>query len=282
MSKRSLEWNESKYNRFLKEGRGKGEGQNYTPWLQIQDFPSQGRVSRVSGIKTQRIHHMLSDLETRCFYIFDWSNQVIDIREQFPLLEMAETIKIAEKIGVTYPRDRTTDFPVVMTTDFLLTMKNEKGIYHVARTVKPSTELDKKRVMEKYEIERRYWLERRVDWGIITEKEIPRELVQNIQWFHPLYNFELEGVSSSDFKILTTHLKKQFFIDNQSSIHHVCNSFDTNYNLQNGTSMSIFRHLVARKEIIVNIQLKPDINAPLNKIGHVSNIESGVAGYAIR
>lgn len=282
MSKRSFGWNESKYNRFIKENRGRGEGYHYTPWLKIQDFPSRGRVSRVSGIKTQRVHSLFSDLETRCFYIFDWSNKVIDIREQFPLLEFEETIKIAEKIGITYPRDRETDFPIVMTTDFLLTIQNEDGICYVARTVKPSSELDKKRVMEKFEIERRYWAERNIDWGIVTEKEIQLELVQNIQWFQSLYNFELEGVSSSDFEMLVSLFKRQFAIDNQISIQQVCNSFDINQNLQSGTSMSLFRYLVARKEIKVNIQTKIDIHVPLIKFGYVPNIESGETKHVIR
>ncbi|WP_371365930.1 Transposon Tn7 transposition protein TnsA [Sporomusa rhizae] len=282
MSKRSFGWNESKYNRFIKENRGRGEGYHYTPWLKIQDFPSRGRVSRVSGIKTQRVHSLFSDLETRCFYIFDWSNKEIDIREQFPLLEFEETIKIAEKIGITYPRDRETDFPIVMTTDFLLTIQNEDGICYVARTVKPSSELDKKRVMEKFEIERRYWAERNIDWGIVTEKEIQLELVQNIQWFQSLYNFELEGVSSSDFEMLVSLFKRQFAIDNQISIQQVCNSFDINQNLQSGTSMSLFRYLVARKEIKVNIQTKIDIHVPLIKFGYVPNIESGETKHVIR
>lgn len=278
MSKRSFGWNESKYDRFLKENRGRGEGQNYVPWLNIQDFPSQGRVSRISGIKTKRIHSLFSNLETSCFYIFDWSNKIIDIREQFPLLELEEAIKIAEKIGVNYPFDRESKFPIVMTTDFLLTVKDEKGIYSIARTVKPSSELDKRRVMEKYEVERLYWAEKNVDWGVVTEKEIPPELVQNIQRFHSFYNFEVKDVSNSDFKMLISLLKKLFASRNDISIQQICSSFDETYNLPIGVSMGIFRHLVARKEIIINIQAKFDINIPLNKIGFVPNNELGVVG----
>lgn len=273
MSKRSLEWSETKYNKFLKEKRGQGVGKNYNPWIHIQDFPSQGRVSRVPGIKSQRVHHLFSDIETRCCYIFDWSNQIVDIREQFPLLEYEEVIKIAEKIGVSYPRDRSTDFPIVMTTDFLLTVKNKDGVFHVARTVKPYTELDKKRVIEKYEIERRYWLERNVDWGIITEKELPIEFVQNIQWVHPLYNFEIQGISNADFSLLTLLLKKQLEMDKQKSIQQVCNNFDLNNNIQDGISLSVFRHLVARKEIILDIRTKIDINQPLEKLGYIYNLQ---------
>ena len=100
MSKRDLEWNESKYNKYLKEGRGKGTGSKYIPWVKMQDFPSLGRTSRIKGIKSQRIHHLFSDNETRCFYIFDWSDKVVDIQEQYPLLDLEMAKTIAEKMNV--------------------------------------------------------------------------------------------------------------------------------------------------------------------------------------
>ena len=42
----------------------------------------------------------------------------------------------------------------------------------MARTVKPSKDLNKPRVIELFEIEREYWNNRGVDWAIVTEKEI--------------------------------------------------------------------------------------------------------------
>lgn len=281
MSKRSLVWNEEKYNKFIKENRGRGEGKNYTPWLNIQDFPSQGKSSRIFGIKTQRMHSLFSDIETRCFYIFDWSSKVIDIREQFPLLELEEVMRIAEESRVNYPCNRESKFPIVMTTDFLITMKDENGVYDIARTVKPSSVLDNKRVMEKYEVERRYWAERNVDWGIVTEKEIPLNLIQNIQRFHSFYNFEIKEVSNSDFKKIAFLLKDQFALEIDIPIQQICFNFDEKYNLKNGIALGLFRHLVARKEIVLNIQAKFDVNKTLNELKVVPDNELGAVSYDI-
>jgi len=44
---RSSEWTEAKLKRFLAEGRGQGERENYRPWLTVMDIPSRGRASRV-------------------------------------------------------------------------------------------------------------------------------------------------------------------------------------------------------------------------------------------
>ena len=57
MAKRNNNWTMAKYRRFLNENRGMGELASYKPWLCIQDFPSKGRVSRIKGWKTNRIHH---------------------------------------------------------------------------------------------------------------------------------------------------------------------------------------------------------------------------------
>lgn len=266
MSKRSLEWNEAKYKRYIKEGRGRGNGPQYKPWLTVQDFPSEGRVSRVHGIKTNRVHHLFSDMETRFFYIFDWADEIVDIREQFPLLEVDEVIKIAETLGIKYPCDNESNYPITMTTDFLLTIKREGAMYLVARTVKPSAELDKIRIIEKFEIERRYWLNRNVNWGIITEKELPLEVIKSIQWLHPFYNFEIPNISSENFELLSSQLKKRLKSDLDNSIHKLCVQFDFDYHLSEGTTLSLFRHLAARKEINVDVTKKIELNIPIRNI----------------
>lgn len=46
MAKHNLQWDENKLKRFLREGRGQGEGQNYKPWVTVQDFPSKGRCGQ--------------------------------------------------------------------------------------------------------------------------------------------------------------------------------------------------------------------------------------------
>jgi hypothetical protein len=105
MSRKRGEWTQAKYDRYLKEGRGNGIREKYTPWIEVQDLSSKGRVSRDKGWKTNRLHHLFSDHETLLFYLLEWSDIVIDIREQFPLLDLELAQKIAAEIGVKYPVD---------------------------------------------------------------------------------------------------------------------------------------------------------------------------------
>ncbi|KOS61641.1 hypothetical protein AN161_16795 [Lysinibacillus sp. FJAT-14222] len=61
-------WMEEKSMRYLKEGRGQGEFSEYIPWLNVQDFSSNGNVTRINGWKTTRQHEFFSNLErSYCF-----------------------------------------------------------------------------------------------------------------------------------------------------------------------------------------------------------------------
>ncbi|MBS4189771.1 TnsA endonuclease N-terminal domain-containing protein [Bacillus sp. FJAT-49705] len=107
----------------MKEGRGQGELSNYKPWINIQDFGSSGRVHRLNVWKTNRIHHLLSDLERNYFYALEWADEVIDIQDQYPLDRHLSTVIAEEKAA-----DQVTETPLVMTTDFLITVRKNKEI----------------------------------------------------------------------------------------------------------------------------------------------------------
>ncbi|HDR7737208.1 TPA: hypothetical protein QCX99_004454 [Bacillus thuringiensis] len=85
MPKRQIGWTEAEISRYIKEGREKGELTFYKPWLTIQDVPSRGRVYRFIGWKTTHEHHLFSNLEFNYHCFCDWAENVLDIREQFPL-----------------------------------------------------------------------------------------------------------------------------------------------------------------------------------------------------
>ncbi len=184
MAKRKRTTTEASIARRIKEGYGQGTGAAYRPWLLVQDVPSQGLVHRIPGWKTGRVHHLFSNLERDYFYILEWSPSVQDIREQYPLLPPEETHKIAEQIGVRHPVDPKTQYPIVMTTDFALAIDCNGECIQQARTIKPAAKLESQRTLEKLEIERLYWQARQIDWGIVTEQEIPTTYANNIRHLH--------------------------------------------------------------------------------------------------
>lgn len=248
MAKRRVAWNEATYRKYLAESRGQGILAEYKPWITVQDFPSTGIVSRVQGITTGRVHHFMSNLELYYFYILDWSEKTIDIREQFPLLDLQEAIEIADKIGVRYPFDHISGFPYVLTSDFVITTIH--GI--VVRSVKPSRELRKKRVLEKLEIERQYWVKRGIEWKIVTEREISQVKARNIEWLLSgesalklIPDAESMMRSVSDFMLL--------YESQRFSYAEIIESIERKYGFQMGVGIAIFKMLVREGRIYLDI-----------------------------
>jgi hypothetical protein len=257
--------------RYLKEGRGTGEGRLYNPWIHIYDLPSKGLSSIVPGWKTGgREHHLLSTLELSFFYLAEWSNKIVDIREQFPLLSrenirapLEETLAIAAERKISHPQDRETEHPLVLTTDFLLTLEMDgKRVYH-ARTIKGVQDLANRRVIEKFEIERRYWLAHEVNWGIVTERDLPMTVVKNIDLLHQSYFLPqfVEREKLIDIACVLTPMvqEKPAF-----SLADVAKSCDLRLGVSRGESLSVAYYLIASRQWHIDIQKRLDPSMPLH------------------
>ncbi len=251
--------------RYLKEGRGTGEGASYIPWVQIYDLPSEGLSSIVPGWKTEgRDHHLLSTLELYFFYLASWSRKIVDIREQFPLLSfnrkqppLEETLAIAAERKIRHPRDDETKHPIVLTTDFLLTLEVDgKRIYH-ARTIKQIQDLARRRVIEKFELERRYWQAHEVDWGIVTERDMPVTIVNNIGNLYQSYflpQFVDHERLTDTAQVLTSMMREEPAI----SLAGVAKSCDHRLGVKRGSSLQVAYYLIATR------QWRIDISQPLD------------------
>jgi hypothetical protein len=269
MPKNSQKWDEEKYKRYVKEGRGQGEGVDYKPWFNIEDFSSEGFSTKAPGWKTNRSHEFASKHELRYYYLLEWSDIVTDVWEQFPLLDIEAARKIADDIGVKYPIDKESKTPYVLTTDFMISLNQNGQKTIVARTVKLFMKLEEKGVLEKLEIERRYWKDRGIDWAIVTENEIPTDMANNIEWVHPYYNLDpddeidLTGLPSI-ISLLKTRLHNY-----QHRIVTITDSVDNDMHLIPGTALKVLRHLIARKEVLLDMTKRI-------KVANASTVINGV------
>lgn len=252
MAKHHRIWNQNTYEKYVREGRGCGSGSDYTPWIRIQDFASRGVVSRIKGRTTGRVHHLMSNNELAYFYILDWSETVIDIREQYPLSDLDCAVMSAAQAGIRYPTDNVSGFPYIMTCDFMITTST--GVK--ARTIKMTAELENTRVLEKLEIERRYWASKGVDWGIVTEREISRQKAKNIEWLYTALGFTITG-GENELECLYCVLLNLLTHENYSIIE-AANIVDIEFMLPAGTGLQLFKQLVLERKLVI------DLSQPIN------------------
>jgi hypothetical protein len=254
-----------KYKKHIKEERGIGEGADYIPWTKINEFSSKGRATRIMGIKTKRIHHFHSDNQLRAFLIFEWSNNVVDIRECYPLLDLMETIDDKEDLSLDKFIDKASGEQFVITTNFLVTTKEADGtIKYIARAVKNCTELSKKITIEKLEIEKRYWESKGTEFKIITEKELNRQLCKNIQWVRESL-LENSGVVVEKDKLST---QLYFHLTNNKDIvvKDVLKDFELRHDIDKGTALYLFRYLLAIRRIAIDMDKPVNFNIRVKEL----------------
>lgn len=162
--------NQAQIDKRLKEGRGQGRGSDYKPFIYTRDVSSLGRSHRLFGSKCQRMHHLLSDLELAVFLSLDWSPKVVDVREQFPL-RVEDTVRIAEEAGLPHARFKGT--PQVLSSDFLVDF-DDSARPAMAIQAKYSSDLEKSEVVERLELERRYWAEKEFLGSSSPKEKCPR------------------------------------------------------------------------------------------------------------
>ncbi len=240
-------------------------GKAYKPYIVIQDVPSLGRSTRLRGIKTGRQHDFLSDLERNYFLTLEFMDDVVDIREQFPL-EQQKTLLIAEELGIKHPLHPRTKDPVTMTSDFCITLKTGNATCDVIRTIKYKQDLANRRVIEKFAIERIYWERQGLDWGIVTEEEIHKHYSQNISDILDYYDLQ-DNQSFNDIgnmekdDIIIAFLQR--LIDSDKPVRQIASLFEKDLHLDKGAGITLFKHLLARKYISVDLFIPLNLQKPI-------------------
>lgn len=186
---------------------------------------------------------------------------------------------IADELGIEHPKDPVTGENVIMTTDFLITVEKNGRILQLARTIKSPEELDDYRQIEKFEIERCYWLMKGIDWGIVTDNEIDDIFATNIHNVRSFWKLDdisyFENLSAKHIEKLKNTFK-DMLVGQEVHVREVAEKFDDNMMLKPGTSISLFKHMVITKQIEIDLFKKLNIDVPMNI--SIRSIEGAMRG----
>lgn len=186
-----MQTTDSLTDRQMYEGKGQLLGflnassephQAYQAHLRAVRTRSEGLAHRIAGIKTARTHDLLSRLEYHAFLMFEFSVNITNIREQFPI-PLALTLALAKSLGVKHPYNWRERKVAQMSADFVLTLKEGEWL---AVDVKPEGKLNRDRVREKLKLTKEAFACVGVTHKIVTESDLPAVAINNYRVLHPL------------------------------------------------------------------------------------------------
>ncbi|NAS19023.1 heteromeric transposase endonuclease subunit TnsA [Clostridium butyricum] len=224
--------------------------------LKVTTFSSRGRATRIYSYKTKRIHHLQSDNQLKVFLIFEWIDSIKDIKENVELKNLQTTIYNVENLRLDKFTDMETGGLYQLHTNFLIKVLKEEKYEEIAVSVKSLSELERKMVIEKLEIERRYWKAKGIKFYLLTEKEIDKQLVENIRWCR-------EAVIDKSIENKAEIAEKLYYFlqeKKEEILKEALNEFDTEEDVEPGTALFMFRYLIVVKEIYINMKEKIDLN----------------------
>lgn len=173
----------------IKRRRGVGSGSLYVPWLKVRDVPSRGTSSIIRGIHSGRTHHLLSELEAIYFFLVERRATTVDIREQWPILDIDGTLELCSRFGVRHAVRN--GYPEPFTIDFLITEKIDGELKYRAASIKQPQDAQNPRVRLRLAVEHAWCQERGIPWTLVDTSQFDRTLLQNLRflrsWFRHQY-----------------------------------------------------------------------------------------------
>jgi hypothetical protein len=258
-------WTEERVQSWIAEGRGRGIGANYKPWLDELSFSSRGRSRRLWSAKTQRVHHLLSDVEYHLFLALEWPTAVTDIREQYPL-DRDLTLEAARQLGVRHPHYPGTKVPAVMSVDFLVTQLQNGKQTHLAFDAKRAEEAEERAAIVKMEIVRTALEMTGVPHRLVFHDDIPMQKVSNIEWIRDALVKPAEAEPRPGyFSAMAVRMAEALAqAPPDRTLAQFCSDFDESHGAQAGTGLRVARILMAERILGVNLDVPDLLSAPLS------------------
>lgn len=226
--------------------------QEYKPAIKIQDFPSKGRVSRVKGRTTGRLHHLLTDLETNIFYLLDFEDKIIDIKEHYPLLDLMDGEVDLENINLNKFKNKKTGEQYIFSTTFVVTINDTNKEKYIALSVKNESQLYRGTTLEKLEVERRYWKVKGIEWSILTNRDININRVENIKWL--LLNNDSGKIENEE--LITNLIEDTVESNNEITLNNMISNIAKVTYINEAIILTVFKRMISNKKLITDLNIK--------------------------
>ncbi|WP_371924671.1 TnsA endonuclease C-terminal domain-containing protein [Endozoicomonas sp. SCSIO W0465] len=115
--------------------------------------------------------------------------------------------------------------------------------------IKPANQL-KDRTLEKIRIEQAYWLLKGIKFMIITDRCLPKNIINNLEFVIGHARINLTDSHSEKIK----HMIIQSINIKDGKINELCREIDDKMQLNKGESLNMFYQMIAIREIDVDLR----------------------------
>lgn len=160
----------------LKKGRGCGSGANYLAWYTTREIKSRGTCDNPTSVRNNRRYELLSNFESIYFHVLEPQEQIRDVREQFPIFDLARTTELAVEEGINYKKGSKGKIEPY-TIDFLIDeVVGGRRKLRAASIKPPGQDLDDL-TKAKLKVEYRWCAENGIDWELVDLSSLDDPLI---------------------------------------------------------------------------------------------------------
>jgi hypothetical protein len=210
------------------------------------------------GILVPRRHHLLSIQERIYFFLLEQEPDVIDIREQFPILQLNATLQLCGELEIRHTRKGR--YPEPFTLDFLVTRRTPSGVVFEGRSVKTPSDAEDPDIRRRLKVEHRWCDQHSIDWKLISSPSFNAELLSRLTFIR---SWSRHGLIPDRFRADTF---SETFLNGyqanatlQSQIATCAKKLGLGYH----PSIDEFRYCAWTRRIPVDLQSRLALNIPV-------------------
>lgn len=242
----------------VRRGKGIGKGLNYKPWYKNSDVPSRGTSSCVLGIQVHRHYDLLSELEVTYFFLLERRHSVLDIREQFPILDIPRTLELCAQLNVQHKYAGI--YPEPFTIDFIITENIDGKISYRAASIKSAADAQDPDVRQRLAVEKMWCQEQGIQWSLVDTSQFSKTLLENLRfmraWF--LHRYKPDDAEIAQF---LTVFSAQY--SKSMTLNAIIASTARAINRDETVTLDMFRYCAWRDFIHVSLSSNLALNRPL-------------------
>lgn len=262
-------WTEEVIYQRRRAGHGSGEGPEYIPWLLAQEVSNSNTQTRVYAELAGRTLHLASELDRHLFLALEAGTDLLDFRETFPLPREL-TVPLAKELRLSHPRYPKTRVHRVLTVSAMVKRRCRNGeVREEAWDTVSQRRLARKVIPTDLKIRRACCEALGIEHHVFNEESISRATIRNLESIRGARRRVGEiDTAPGLFDALPQRMIEEIAAaKRRTSISAFCQSFDRRCSLPAGTAIRVFKLLLGRHELLLDLEVPDLLNQPLSSIG---------------